>query len=197
MGGREEADVVDVGLRAGHHRADRLALGEGAVDDPDVGDHAAVLVVLGVEDQRARRRRRGRPCGGGTRAISSSSTSATPAPVFAEMRRTSSGCSPIRSAISSATRSGSAPGRSILFRHRDQLEPGVDGQVGVGDGLGLDALGGVDDQQRALARGERARDLVGEVDVARACRSGARPNSTCGRRVCSESPRLSWREFRR
>ena len=55
-GGREEADVVDVGLRAGRHRGDRLALGERAVDDPDVGDHAAVLVVLGVEDQRARGR---------------------------------------------------------------------------------------------------------------------------------------------
>ena len=32
--------------------------------------------------------------------------------------------------------------------------------------LRLDALRGVDDQQRALARGQRARDLVGEVDVA-------------------------------
>ena len=49
---------------------------------------------------------------------------------------------------------------------RDQLEVGVDRQVGVGERLRLDALRGVDDQQRALARGERARDLVGEVDVA-------------------------------
>ena len=65
----------------------------------------------------------GSPSGGGTRAISSSSTSGTPAPVFAEMRRTSSGCSPIRSAISSATRSGSAPGRSILFRHGISSSP--------------------------------------------------------------------------
>jgi hypothetical protein len=42
----------------------------------------------------------------------------------------------------------------------------VDGEVGVGEGLRLDALRGVDDQQRALAGGERARDLVAEVDVA-------------------------------
>ena len=41
-----------------------------------------------------------------------------------------------------------------------------DGEIGVGEGLGLDALRGVDDQQRAFARGQRARDLVGEVDVA-------------------------------
>ena len=51
----EHADVVDVRLRAGRHRANRLALAEDAVDDPDVGDHAAVLVELRVEDQRARR----------------------------------------------------------------------------------------------------------------------------------------------
>ncbi len=58
LGGREEADVVDLGLRARLHADDRLALAERAVDDADVGDHAAVLVVLGVEDQRARRRHR-------------------------------------------------------------------------------------------------------------------------------------------
>ena len=39
-------------------------------------------------------------------------------------------------------------------------------QVGVGQGLGLDPLRGVDHQDHALARGERRRDLVAEVDVA-------------------------------
>ena len=48
----------------------------------------------------------------------------------------------------------------------DQLEAGLDRRVGVRDGLRLDALRRVDDEQRALAGGERARDLVGEVDVA-------------------------------
>ena len=43
---------------------------------------------------------------------------------------------------------------------------GVDGVVDVGQRLRLDALAGVDHQQRALAGGERAVDLVGEVDVA-------------------------------
>ena len=62
---------------------------------------------------------------------------------------------------------GLGAGQVDLVQARDQLEPGVDGEVGVGDGLRLDALRGVDDQQRALAGGERARDLVGEVDVAR------------------------------
>ena len=55
-GGREEADVVDLGLGARRHRPDQLALRERAVDDADIGDHTAVLVELGVEDQRARGR---------------------------------------------------------------------------------------------------------------------------------------------
>ena len=39
-------------------------------------------------------------------------------------------------------------------------------EVGVGERLRLDALAGVHDQHRALARGQRARDLVAEVHVA-------------------------------
>ena len=42
----------------------------------------------------------------------------------------------------------------------------VERQVDVRERLRLDALGRVHDQDRALARGERARDLVGEVHVA-------------------------------
>jgi hypothetical protein len=41
-----------------------------------------------------------------------------------------------------------------------------DGEVGVGDGLGLDALEGVHEEDDALAGGEAARDLVVEIDVA-------------------------------
>src|SRR5262249_16560284 len=42
----------------------------------------------------------------------------------------------------------------------------VEREVDVGQGLRLDALRRVDDEERALAGGERARDLVVEVDVA-------------------------------
>src|SRR3546814_12130570 len=40
-------------------------------------------------------------------------------------------------------------------------------EVGIGEGLRLDALAGVDDQQRALAGGERPADLVVKIDMAR------------------------------
>ena len=68
--------------------------------------------------------------------------------------------------------STSAAGRSILLMTGMISSPASERQVEVGERLRLDALRGVDDQDRALAGGQRARDLVGEVDVARACRSG-------------------------
>ncbi len=42
----------------------------------------------------------------------------------------------------------------------------IDGEIGVGERLRLDALRGVDDQQRAFAGGQRARDFVGKIHVA-------------------------------
>ena len=47
------------------------------------------------------------------------------------------------------------------------LEALLDGRIAVRDALRLDTLAGVDDEQRAVARRERPRDLVGKVDVPR------------------------------
>ncbi len=74
------------------------------------------------------------------------------------------------SSISRRTSSGVRVGEVDLVDDGDHLEVVVDRLVHVGEGLRLDALGGVDHQERALTRGERPRHLVGEVDVARACR---------------------------
>ena len=41
----------------------------------------------------------------------------------------------------------------------------IDGEVGVGEGLGFDSLRGVDDEERAFAGGEGARDFVGKINV--------------------------------
>ena len=46
------------------------------------------------------------------------------------------------------------------------VEALAEGEVDVGERLGLDALRGVDDEDRALAGLQAAADLVGEVDVA-------------------------------
>ena len=53
-----------------------------------------------------------------------------------------------------------------LVQRGDDLEIVLERQVAVGERLGLDALGGVDDEHDTLAGGEAAADLVAEVDVA-------------------------------
>ena len=59
-------------------------------------------------------------------------------------------------------------GRQVdLVEHRHDLVPGLDRLIDIGEGLRLDPLARIDDQQRALAGGERAADLVGEIDMAR------------------------------
>ncbi|OPZ73152.1 MAG: hypothetical protein BWY83_00249 [bacterium ADurb.Bin478] len=58
-------------------------------------------------------------------------------------------------------------GQIDLVDDRDDLEVVVDGQVQVGDGLRFNALRGIDDQQCALAGGQAARHLIGEIHVAR------------------------------
>jgi hypothetical protein len=52
-----------------------------------------------------------------------------------------------------------------LVEHRHHFDAEVERGVAVGHRLRLDALAGVDHQQRAFAGRQRAADLVGEVDV--------------------------------
>ena len=54
-----------------------------------------------------------------------------------------------------------------LVEDRNDLEPRVEREEQIRERLRLDALRRVDDEDRALARGERSRDLVRKVDVAR------------------------------
>ena len=48
----------------------------------------------------------------------------------------------------------------------DDFQVVVQGEVGVGEGLGFDALGGVHHEEGAFAGLQAARDFVGEIDVA-------------------------------
>ena len=61
---------------------------------------------------------------------------------------------------------GLGAGQVDLVDDGDEFEIVLDGEIGVGERLRLDALRGVDDEQRALAGRKRARDLVREIDVA-------------------------------
>ena len=52
-----------------------------------------------------------------------------------------------------------------LVQHRHHLDAEVERGVAVGNGLRLDTLRRINHQQRALARRQRAADLIGEVHV--------------------------------
>ena len=54
-----------------------------------------------------------------------------------------------------------------FVRHGEDGEVLFEGEVKRGDGLRLDALRGVHEEERAVARGERSRDFKGEIRVAR------------------------------
>ena len=162
---REDADLVDLVGGAGPHHADLHALLEHAVDDADQHHDAEIGVVPGVDEERLQRRVAS-PLGAGRRVTIASSTSWMPWPVLAEITTASEASRPITSSICCLTlrRLG---GRQVdLVEDRHDLVVVVERLVDVGQRLGLDALAGVDHQERALAGGERAADLVGEVDVA-------------------------------
>ena len=63
-------------------------------------------------------------------------------------------------------------GQVDLVDDRNDFQIVVQREVGVGQRLRLHALRGVDHQQRAFAGLQAARHFVGEIDVARAYRSG-------------------------
>ena len=69
------------------------------------------------------------------------------------------------SSISWQTRSGSAAGQVDLIDDRQDLQTVIHRQIAVGKGLRLDALRGIDDEDRALTGGKRPADFIVEVHV--------------------------------
>ena len=116
---------------------------------------------------RARSGASGSPVGGGIRATTASSSAGTPSPVLAEMCRMLGGRESEHLLDLRRAPLGVGGGQVDLVEHGHDLEVVLQGLVAVGQGLGLDALRGVDQQDRTLAGGQRAADLVAEVDVAR------------------------------
>ena len=148
----------------GHHQA-LLAPGEQAVHDPDVGDDAPVGVVDRVEDQRPGRRVaiavRGRDLLDDRVQQVGDSLAGLGRDLEHVRDRAADDVGDLGGVLLRLRR------RQVdLVQHRDQVQVGLDGQVQVGERLRLDPLRGVDQQDRALAGGQRPGHLVGEVDVA-------------------------------
>ena len=138
---------------------------EAAVDHADEGDDAAVLVVGGIEDERARR---SVGVALGRRDALDDRVEHLLDP-FAGLRRDAQDAGGVLAdelGHLGRGRVGVGLGQVDLVHDRDDLEVVLEREVGVGKRLRLDPLRRVDDEERPLARLERARDLVGEVDVA-------------------------------
>ena len=99
-----------------------------------------------------------------------SSSSGTPSPVFAEMRSIVARRDAEHALDLPRDPVGVGRGEVDLVHRGDDREVVLEREVAVGEGLRLDPLRRVDEEEHAFARGEAARDLVAEVDVARACR---------------------------
>ncbi len=149
----------------GRHHQHPLAVAELPVDDADVGDDASVGVVDRVEDQGPGRRvrvadRRGQ--------LADDLVEQGGDPVAGLGRHPQHLGRVAADDVGQlcGVLVGLGAGQVDLVEHRDDVQVGVQGQVEVGQGLCLDPLRGVDQQHRTLAGGQRARHLVGEVDVA-------------------------------
>ena len=154
------------GLGARGHHADLVALLDLAVHHADEGYHAAVGVEVAVEDEGAQ----GRPAVAlGRRDVVDHGlqevVDALAGLAAGEHRVVGRDGQAVLDLGLHPLRLG---GRQVdLVDERDDLQIGVHGQHGVGYRLGLHALGGVHHEHRAVAGGQAAAHLVGEVHMAR------------------------------
>ena len=162
---REEAELLDVEHRSLRHGLHLLARVERAVDDAHERHDPAVLVVRRVEDERAGGRvglaaRRRDAVDDGLEDVGDAG---------ARLRRDADDVvGRAADQVGDLRRHAVGVGRGQvdLVHDRHDLELVLDREVGVGKRLGLDALGRVDHEDRALARGQAAAHLVAEVDMA-------------------------------
>ena len=162
----EHAHFVGVVFASGVEELDVVALPDGSVEDTEIGDDAAEGVEHRVEDQGLQR---------GVFIAFGCGDALHDG--FEDLLDAESGFSrgeqdillPASDQVDDLVLDLVDHGgfHVDLVQHGDDFEVVSDGEVEVRDGLCLDALRGVDDEQGALARGDGARDLVGEVDVSR------------------------------
>ena len=164
--GGEDAQARDVVLGAGGHELDARAGLEAAVQHAEQHDHALIGVVPAVEDQGLEGRVRVALGGGHARDQGFENLLDAHAGLGRNSDRTVLGLDADDFLDLFLDDFGLGRGQVDLVDDRDDLKVLVGRQVGVGHGLGFDALRGVHQQQRAFAGRHRARDFVGEVHVA-------------------------------
>ncbi len=135
-----------------------------AVHHPQRADHAPILIEVGVEDERLERlvgvaHGRRDPLDDGIEELGDA---------LAGLGRDAQdliGGEPEHGFDLLGIGVGIRSGEIDLVEARHDLEVVLQREVAVGKGLGLDALAGVDHEDHALTGGQRAADLVAEVNV--------------------------------
>ncbi len=164
--GAEDADAVHRVERARRHHADAVVLAQAAVDDAHEDDNAEVGVVPAV-DEHGLERRVGVALGGRQPGDDGLEHVVDAEAGLGGDEHGVGGVDADDVLDLLAHAVGFGGGEVDLVEDGDDLVAGVDRLVDVGERLRLDALGGVDHEERALDGAHRAGDLVGEVDVAR------------------------------
>ena len=164
--GAETADPVDKVRRPGLHELDLLALLQRAVDHAHQNDDAQIRVIPRIDQHRLQRRIH---VALGRRHLLHDRFqdlgNADPRLGGGQHRLRRVEADHVLNLLLHLFRLG---GRQVdLVDDRHDLVIMLDRLVHIGQRLRLDALCGVHHQQRALARGQAAAHLIGEVDMAR------------------------------
>ncbi len=164
--GRERADLLDLVFLPLRHEPDLHAGANDPVDHARQDDDAAIRVVPGVENQCLQRGvgialRRGQP-------VDDRFENLVDPRALLGAREDRVARVEADDFLDLTLRFVGLRARQVdLVDDRDDLEAVLDREVGIRERLGFHALRRVDNQQRALRRGERPGDLVREVDVPR------------------------------
>ncbi len=161
----QHGQLVQTVNGVGLHHADAVAFADDAIHDADHHDHAQVGVVPAVDQHRLERGVAVALWGGqagddGFKHVGNAK---------AGLCRDFDGVRGVQTdhvfdLLLDPIRFGG--GQVDLVQNRHDFVAGIQRLIDVGQGLRLDALAGVDDQQRAFNRAHRAGDFVGKVDVA-------------------------------
>ena len=162
---RAHAHLLHVMHGVGLHEAETGIGVQRAVDDPDGTHDASILVVRRVEDERPQGRlrvahRRGDPVDDRLEELGHTR------PGLGGDLQHLFGRQPEDVLDLEGAALGIRRREVDLVEHRDDLEIVLHGLVAVGQGLRLNALRGIHQEDRALAGGQRPAHLVAEVDVA-------------------------------
>ena len=151
---------------AGSHQLHRLAGADGALHQAHVDDDAPVAVVLAVENQSLQRRVH--VAGGGGHVLHDVLQHGIDVDTHfgGDLRRVHGGqADDVLHLMLGFLRV--CGGQVDLVEHGENFKVVLHGEIGVGQGLGLHALGGIHHQHRALAGRQGPGNLVVEVHMAR------------------------------